>query len=261
MLIEFFIFWIAATVGAIAVMPYQFKMLKGKMEIEANKKTTKKVPPTSVLILISILQSVIFLGISSYIGTLLAPKVDLHWWILEYWIKGTTIPYSVPALLILSVVVAFILALVIIVFDVFFSKRMPKYEFEEPTKTQALLASLYGGISEEVLTRLFVMTLFVSLASWIGVNNFSYWIGIILAAVLFGVGHLPAAFSLIGKTKIVAIRTILLNTIPGIVFGYLFWKYGIEIAMVTHFFGDIFLHVIIGPYIRRRIKMGANIEN
>ncbi|WP_449537385.1 CPBP family intramembrane glutamic endopeptidase [Ferdinandcohnia sp. Marseille-Q9671] len=247
----FFIFWLAATIGAIAVMPYQFKMLKGKMEEDAKNNPTKKIPPTPVLALLSIVQSVVLLGISAFVGTLLAPKVDLHWWLIDYLLHRTPIPYSILDTILFSIVIGFVVSVILIVLDFLFMKKMPKVQMDEPSKLQALLASFYGGISEEVLTRLFIMTLVVYISKLLGVENFAYWIGILFAALLFGIGHLPAAISLFGKTKLVIIRTIVLNTIPGIMFGLLYWKYGIEVAMISHFTGDIFLHVIFGPIIRK----------
>lgn len=248
----FFIFWIAASIGAIAVMPYQFKMLKGRIEEDAKKNPTKKIPATPVLVLISIVQSVVLLGVSAFIGTWLAPKVDLHWWLIDQWLHDTAVPYSVSGTILLSIVVGAIAAIIIFGLDILFMKKMPKVVIDEPSKFQAFIASFYGGISEEVLSRLFIMTAVVYLSNLLGLGNASYWIGILFAALLFGVGHLPAAFGLFGKTKLVVWRTILLNAIPGILFGYLYWKYGIENAMIAHFTGDIFLHVILGPFFRKR---------
>lgn len=251
---EFLIFWIASSIGAIAIIPYQFKMLKGKIESEVLKNPNKKVPPTPVLMLISLIQSAVLLGIAAYVGTLLAPKVNLHWYLLDHWLDGTTIPYSLPTILVVSVVIGLLSALVILFLDTQFSKKMPKVDIDQPSRSQSLVASLYGGISEEVLTRLFIMTLVVYLSSLLGLEDISYWIGIIFAALLFGVLHLPAAFSIMGKSRIVTVRTILLNAIPGVLFGYLFWQYGIEIAMVSHFSADIFLHVIFGPIYRKYLE-------
>ena len=84
---------------------------------------------------------------------------------------------------------------------------------------------------------------------WIGVKLFKQTepskIGIItsifLAAVIFGLGHLPITASLTTITPIVIIRAIILNGIGGIVFGWLFWKKGLESAIIAHFTADIFL--------------------
>ncbi|MEH7383328.1 CPBP family intramembrane glutamic endopeptidase [Bacillus sp. JJ1533] len=250
---EFFLFWLAASIGAIAVMPYQFKMLKGRIEEDANRNPTKKTPPTPVLVLISILQSVVLLGVSAFIGTLLAPKVELHWWLVDQWLNGTPVPYPILRTILLSLVVGALAAIVIIGLDYLFMKRMPKVDMDEPSMFQSFLASFYGGISEEVLTRLFLMTVVVYAFSLLGIGTASYWIGILFAALLFGIGHLPAAFALFGKTKLVFWRTVLLNMVPGILFGYLYWRFGIEIAMIAHFTGDIFLHVIFGPLFRKKM--------
>jgi membrane protease YdiL (CAAX protease family) len=35
-----------------------------------------------------------------------------------------------------------------------------------------------------------------------------------------------------------------LNGIIGVAAGYLFWRYGLEAAMIAHFCGDMMLHVV-----------------
>lgn len=110
-----------------------------------------------------------------------------------------------------------------------------------------LLASFYGGIAEELQMRLFVMTLLVWLATGFGrrqAHPAVFWAAIVAAAVLFGLGHLPAAAKLWGLGEIVVVRTIVLNAIAGIAFGWLYWKRGIEMAMLGHFSADIVLHVL-----------------
>ena len=116
---------------------------------------------------------------------------------------------------------------------------------------KGVLASFYGGIGEEILLRLFVMTLLTWLV-WrvvhrraLPVRTAAYWIGIIGAALLFGAGHLPAAAAVWPLTTVVIARTLLLNGIAGIATGWLYWKYGLEYAMVAHFSADIVLHVAV----------------
>jgi membrane protease YdiL (CAAX protease family) len=72
-----------------------------------------------------------------------------------------------------------------------------------------------------------------------------FWIANILAAVLFGLGHLPAMLSLIPLTPLVIARTVVLNGLLGIIFGWLYWKRGLESAMISHFSADIVLHVLL----------------
>jgi membrane protease YdiL (CAAX protease family) len=70
-----------------------------------------------------------------------------------------------------------------------------------------------------------------------------FWIANIVAAVLFGLGHLPVTARLVPLTSVVVTRAIALNGIVGLVAGYLFWRRGIEMAIACHFSADIVLHV------------------
>jgi len=61
-----------------------------------------------------------------------------------------------------------------------------------------MLASFYRGITEEVLLRLFLLTAILWLAMVITKNKTNrpsltiLWLANIIAAVIFGLGHLPA---------------------------------------------------------------------
>jgi hypothetical protein len=116
-----------------------------------------------------------------------------------------------------------------------------------PAWWKGLLASFYGGIGEEILCRLFLVSLFV----WIGArltraNRPSanvYRVAIVLAAILFGVGHLPILNQISELTLVTGLQVVTLNALCGIAFGWVFWRYGLEHAMVSHFCADLVLHV------------------
>ena len=76
-------------------------------------------------------------------------------------------------------------------------------------------------------------------------TNLVFWIANILAAVLFGLGHLPTMASLVPLTPLVIVRTVVLNGLLGILFGWLYWRRGLEAAMISHFSADIVLHVLL----------------
>jgi len=81
-----------------------------------------------------------------------------------------------------------------------------------------------------------------------------FWISIILMAIIFAVGHLPALKNLLGSiTHIMLIRTLVLNIPIGLLCGWLFWSYGIESAILAHFTADIVYHVG-GTLVLRKIK-------
>jgi membrane protease YdiL (CAAX protease family) len=100
---------------------------------------------------------------------------------------------------------------------------------------------LYGGITEEVLLRWGLMTLLTWL-SWRflqgkrgSVNVELVWLGIIVSALVFGVGHLPAASFLIGSlTGTVVLFVVGVNATFGLLFGWLYWRWGLESAMIAH---------------------------
>ena len=70
------------------------------------------------------------------------------------------------------------------------------------------------------------------------------WIANVLAAVLFGLGHLPTTALLVPLTPLVILRAIVLNGVAGIAFGYLYFTRGLESAMISHFSADLVLHVL-----------------
>lgn len=58
---------------------------------------------------------------------------------------------------------------------------------------------------------------------------------IVFAAAVFGAGHLPLAARLVPLTSDVVARVIAYNALGGLVFGWLYWKRGLEHAMLAHF--------------------------
>jgi len=111
-----------------------------------------------------------------------------------------------------------------------------------------LLSSvLYGGIIEEVMLRLFFMSL-IALLLWkiffsrhAQVPTAVLAAANILAAILFAAGHLPATGMLLGTlTPLLLVRCFLLNGGYGLFFGWLYRKYGIQYSMLAH----ALLHIV-----------------
>ena len=100
---------------------------------------------------------------------------------------------------------------------------------------------LYGGIVEEIMMRLFLM----SLLAWLGWKLFFRRhekppvavIGAanVIAALLFAAGHLPATVMIFGSlTPLILLRCFLLNGGFGLFFGWLYRRYGIHYAILGH---------------------------
>jgi hypothetical protein len=121
----------------------------------------------------------------------------------------------------------------------------------KPPAWQGLLAAVSAGINEEILFRLFGVTLL----SWLGSLLFKteegrpplavLWFATVVVAGVFGLAHLPAT-SMMGLplTPMVIARAIVLNGIGGMVFGWLYWQLGLESAMMAHFSTDVVLYFL-----------------
>ena len=101
-------------------------------------------------------------------------------------------------------------------------------------------ALLYGGITEELMLRLGLMTFLV----WCGTgllrnrssarHGFVVVSAIVIVAIVFGLGHLPALSAAMDPDHVAVARTVLINAMLGIVYGWLYWQRGLEHAMLAH---------------------------
>jgi len=63
-------------------------------------------------------------------------------------------------------------------------------------------------------------------------------------AILFALGHIPATRALAGNiTPLLLARALVLNVPVGLICGWLFWRKGIEAAIIGHFVADLVYHV------------------
>ena len=115
-----------------------------------------------------------------------------------------------------------------------------KYYTVKPTIHEIIGGILVGGIIEEVMMRLFFMSLVVFIISKIFYKNkkeiptFVFVIANIISALLFAAGHLPSTAVATTLTKTLIFRCFLFNGGLGLLFGYLYRKHGIGYAMIAH---------------------------
>lgn len=107
--------------------------------------------------------------------------------------------------------------------------------------TPLIVRFLYGGMTEEILLRWGLMT-FLLWGSWVWLQHrqgspqtLYVAIAISVSAVLFGIGHLPliAVLGLPLTASLVA-YIVLANSLFGMIAGYLYWKHGLEAAILAH---------------------------
>ena len=187
----------------------------------------------SLYYLISTLQVLIFALLFGFLGYILSEKTGL--------MKPVRFEKK-PT--IAAVGMALFIGLILCTDLFYFRNHIPQVAvlFQgKPSFAYWMASILYGGVIEEILLRLFVMSLIAFLA-WklffrreaapptgvlIAAN--------ILAALLFAAGHLPSTLQMFGEiTPMILLRCFLLNGAGGLVFGYLYRKYGIQYSMMAH---------------------------
>lgn len=238
---KFLVLWLAGLVGTAAVLPYAFTL-----QHDIIAKVGKPLP---LLVFASLAQTAVLLAIALLLGLKLAQRLGLP--VLE---PGVKRQWFISLTAGAGVVTAVLIALG----DKFFGLYLPGLASVNGSVAlwKTLLASLYGGVVEEILMRLFCMSLFVWVLAKVfrsaaPTNNaILMWTAIALSAVLFGLGHLPITSALTVITPLVVARAIVLNGIGGLVFGWLYWKKGLEYSMATHFTADIVLLAILPALVK-----------
>jgi hypothetical protein len=112
-----------------------------------------------------------------------------------------------------------------------------------PGIAAALLASTAGALGEEILFRLFALSLLLWLLP-VGRVGMATAVGV--SALAFGAAHAPAlAFLFGGLQQVPALSwvwLIVLNGLLGVVFGVVFVRSGIVTAVLAHFGTDVVWH-------------------
>ncbi len=246
----FLILLAAGIFGNIAILPYAVSL--GLM------RTAELPVRLPVAILLQVVQAALFFSIAVFVGLFLGKKVGLGAPFINDWLEGESVHDGFESAMITSVVLGVVVGGLIFFLDrvvfAFFVEPVTVSQ-AQPALWQRFLASFYGGICEEIGMRLFFMTFIVWVSSIFrrapsGLpTNIGVWIAILLISVIFGLGHLPMTATFMKITPIVVARAIILNGIAGVVFGWLYWRRGLESAVVSHFSADITIHVILSSLI------------
>ncbi|MBQ3331407.1 MAG: CPBP family intramembrane metalloprotease [Ruminococcus sp.] len=184
--------------------------------------------------LVSAVQSAAYGLILGTLGIFLASKIGL-------WTKDKSITKK-P--LILSLAVGAFGGAAMILCDILWFGRysqpiMDSYA-AKPSVPYMIAAVTYGAVIEEVMLRLFLM----SLIAFILYKLFArkrpnvpvgiFMIANVICAALFAAGHLPVTSMTLGLSPIIVFRCFLLNGGIGLLFGYLYRKYGLRYAIIAH---------------------------
>lgn len=143
-----------------------------------------------------------------------------------------------------AVAVSVIGGLALILPDIlYFGRHIPAIAesyVNKPTVPYLVATVTYGAVIEEVMLRLFCMSL-IAFLLWklFARKQETPSTGIlmaanVIAALLFAAGHLPATAATMGLTPMIVFRCFLLNGTFGLAFGWLYRKHGLRYAMLAH---------------------------
>ena len=211
-----------------------------------------ELPPAWLFKIISLIQPTVIVTVAVLVGVGLASRVGLHAPAAEAAANGEDLLAKLKPQ-VASGVIAGLLSGVAIVLTWVVAKPYFTDEFigraQEFNKLlPAITRFLYGGFTEEILLRWGFMT-FLVWALWrlfqkgTGSPKPVYVVAaIVVSALMFGVGHLPIASMLAGGLSLpIVIYVITANSIFGLAAGFLYWRRGLESAIIAH----ISAHVVL----------------
>lgn len=202
---------------------------------ESQADIIEKVHSIGNFCLLTTAQSSIYSLICSFFGYILSEKV------------GLMKPIRFNQKAVIKTVIITTICGVIFSLDYFiFARFIPQLQelYKKGINFSNFISSLtYGGVIEEIIMRLFLMSL-ISFIFWkIFARRYSkeiipnsiFIFSNFLCAFAFAALHLPATISMFGKlTPLIVFRCFLLNGLFGLVFGRLYRKYGIQYAIISH---------------------------
>ena len=232
---------ICGLIGGYCIGVYSYDSLSLELLRQLQEQNISK----EMVALSSMIQyGIVFGVILACIGIVLSKKINL-WKKLEYNKKAV----------ITTAIITIIGALILFPGDKLIFGSLNTWVLEQytlkPTIYKMIGGLLVGGIIEEVMMRLFFMSLTVFVISKLfykdkkEIPTYVFIISNILASLLFAAGHLPSTATMTELTPVIIFRCFLFNGGLGLVFGYLYRKYGIGYAMIAHGFAHLISDILM----------------
>jgi hypothetical protein len=254
------VLWTLALCGVFLVLPY-VATFENKALAAAGARAHVGVWH---LLAISIVQAALLLAVAVMVGQWAAWKLGLGTPLIEALLSCRPTPEKTLRTLLFAFALGIVTAMALTLLDRWFFASIPSVaelihnvdrDNAKPNAWQGLLASFYGALDEEILMRLGLLSVLAlairTLTRMRGRNRELalsggvFWMANIVAAVLFGLGHLPTTAAVAPLSAALVVRAIVLNGTAGLVFGELYRRYGLEWAMTSHFGVDVVAHVAL----------------
>ncbi|HUR96735.1 MAG TPA: CPBP family intramembrane glutamic endopeptidase [Pyrinomonadaceae bacterium] len=247
----FLILWLAGMAGVLSFLLVDISAVVMALPVPEGM-PPPELPPPALLKLAAVFQPAVLTSAAVVVGIWLAPKVGLHAPVAEAFANDKPVwpalrPQLIPGIAAgigcgTAIVAAWVIAKPLMPAD-FVSRALEFNKF-----IPHAVRILYGGFTEEILLRWGVMTVLVWLLWRVlqlgaGHPRGVFVVGaIVVSAILFGAGHLPIASALAGGLTLpIVIYVIVANSLFGIAAGFLYWRRGLEAAMIAHMFAHVVL--------------------
>ena len=224
------VLWLAGMLGVVAITVTVLPQMLAEVPLPA---------PLWVVSLASFAQSAVLVALAAWTGVALAATVGLRAPAFEAAVTGRPIAAALKSQLLPGIIAGLLGGTLLFAVNRFAPTALAAVQ--ERFSPPLLARILYGGITEELLLRWGVMTALVWLAWRFLQHRRSaprvryVWLAIAVSAFLFGAGHLPAASALVGALDINVVAFVIgANAAFGLLFGYLFWRFGLESAIIAH---------------------------
>lgn len=243
----FVILWVAGVVGVLSFLLVDLTALLALLPVPGE---TEIPPVTPAIKVLSLIQPTVLMSIAVLIGVALASKVGLSAPVAEAAAGNGQLASALKPQIIPGLIGGFMGGLGIILNWFLWKSFLPPAFVARSGELNKLLPLptrlLYGGFTEELLLRWGLMTLLLW-AVWRlfqkgkGKPRTVYLTGAIIASsVIFGLGHLPFVFLLVPDASVALVLYVIAgNSFFGLIAGYLYWKYGLESAIIAHMLAHV----------------------
>ncbi len=193
--------------------------------------------PDAALLLLLLAQPALLALVGVALGVAFAERAGFESWILRR-SRGEAAAFQarrLPATLALAALVATAVAAL----DLVLRARFPASygalpRLDDIPAAARLAALLYGGVTEELVMRFGLMSALAVLGIRLVGRQAAVRAAILVAALVFGAAHLPAVLMAAPPNGVILARTIGLNAVLGVLYGWLFAMRNLEHAMLAH---------------------------
>lgn len=239
----FWILWLAGLAGVLSFLLVDLPALIAAVPLPEGTKVPDL--PPAVFKLLSLIQPLVLITIAVLVGNFLAGQVGLRAPAAETWANRGDVFAALKPQVVPGILWGLVGGVAIVGVWIVAKPHLPAEFITRAEEFNRLMPHvtrfLYGGITEEVLLRWGMMTFLVYvpwrvLQKGQGAPRAGWFIiAIVGSALLFGAGHLPIASLLAGGLTLpVVLYVVSANSLFGIIAGFLFWKRGLESAMLAH---------------------------